>query len=108
HRSAGTSSRLRASISSLAYDARLPVTSCPTGGCRPTAVRGSVTLNGDEAPPKPGPRTPPDLARRHGAAVVDQRESRPSTASTIDPTASKGARRAPSMWYRSVRNSGEL
>ena len=32
----------------------------------------------------------------------------PSTASTIDSTASKGARRAPSMWSRSAMNPGEL
>jgi transposase len=32
----------------------------------------------------------------------------PSTASTIDSTASKGPPSAPSMWYRSATNVGEL
>ena len=32
----------------------------------------------------------------------------PTTSSTIDSTASKGARRAPSMWCRSARDSGAL
>src|SRR3974390_645080 len=32
----------------------------------------------------------------------------PSTPTTIDATASKGARRGPSMWCRSARNSGAL
>lgn len=42
---------------------------------------------------------------RHRA---EQASYAPSSATTIDSTASKGARDAPSRWCRSARNSGEL
>jgi len=49
-------------------------------------------------------------ATRHAAlcSVQISESYAPSTASTIDSTASKGARRTPSTWSRSAMNPGEL
>lgn len=52
---------------------------------------------------------------RYGAAISERLSPArisasyaPGSASTIDSTASKGARSAPSRWCRSARNPGEL
>ena len=62
-----------------------------------------------------GPRLVATDTAEYGAAISERLSPTrisasyaPSSASTIDSTASKGARCAPSRWCRSARNPGEL